>query len=589
MTREISVDVAIIGGGMGACAAERALSEAGLTVIMTETSDWIGGQMTSQGVAALDEHAHIETFGCTLSFAQLRAAIRQSYQQREGAPAIMRQSVLGPDKPLNPGNGWVSRLCFLPERGHEILSAACRAPRLLETVPIQAERAADTLTAVTVRAADGTETRLRAPYFLDATELGDVLPLSGTAYSTGSAENPNETQAITWCLAVAYRPGEDHTIAPPEGYEAFRAGQPYTLAPKGRDGQPVIYRMFGESEQGNPPFWTYRRLHDGALLGGDDVALINWVSNDYYGGNLIDAPPAERARYLDEARRLSLGFLYWLQTECPRDDDPTRRGYPELQLRPDVMGTPDGLAKAPYIREARRIDALTHITPEAISAEHNPGARARHQWDSVGIGWYSMDLHPCVDNPTASLYAPTRPFQIPLGALIPRDAANLLAAGKNIGTDHLSNGAYRVHPVEWAIGEAAGTLAAFCLLENMTPHALYRDPWQVWRLQAQLVRRGCPIVWALDVPPEHRAFLATQLLLVRGLIVADSPRWHRLDIGLDAPLGDSIDWAKLRALADELNQRTGTRHITPAALQPDWNWLQVCGLFHTPLLDALAT
>jgi hypothetical protein len=43
---------------------------------------------------------------------------------------------------------------------------------------------------------------------------------------------------------------------------------------------------------------------------------------------------------------------------------------------------------------------------------------------------------------------------------------NLVAGAKNIGTTHISNGAYRLHHTEWNIGEAAGALAAFCLTKR---------------------------------------------------------------------------------------------------------------------------
>src|SRR3712207_8972640 len=48
------------------------------------------------------------------------------------------------------------------------------------------------------------------------------------------------------------------------------------------------------------------------------------------------------------------------------------------------------------------------------------------------------------------------PFQVPLGAMIPVRVNNLIAGCKNIGTTHVTNGCYRLHPVEWTIGEAAG-------------------------------------------------------------------------------------------------------------------------------------
>ena len=82
--------------------------------------------------------------------------------------------------------------------------------------------------------------------------------------------------------------------------------------------------------------------------------------------------------------------------------------------------------------------------------------------DSVGIGCYRIDLHPRVSG-AGYLDLGCWPFQIPLGAMIPVRVENLLPGGKNLGVTHITNGAFRVHPVEWNVGEAAGLLAAFCL------------------------------------------------------------------------------------------------------------------------------
>ena len=60
--REIEADVAIIGGGLGGCAAALAALRNGRTVVMTEPTDWIGGQLTQQAVPP-DEHPWIEKFG----------------------------------------------------------------------------------------------------------------------------------------------------------------------------------------------------------------------------------------------------------------------------------------------------------------------------------------------------------------------------------------------------------------------------------------------------------------------------------------------------------------------------------------------
>lgn len=507
----IDVDIAVIGGGMGGVAAALAACEAGKSVVLTEATDWIGGQMTSQGVSALDEHKHIERYGGTRSYMRMREAIRDHYRVRYGVQAM-------PDgAPLNPGDGWVSHLCFEPRVGLTVLQgmlaphiASGKLTLLLNHEPVSAIVEDEHVIAVSLHSLSGDEMQVRAAYCLDATELGDLLPLTHTDYVTGAESRtetgepnaplearPSEIQGFTYCFAIEYAPRESHVIEKPREYERMRDTQPYTLTLRGKDGSARPFKMFEPGPVGLP-FWTYRRLLSHALLDSDgkhglhDIALINWNSNDYHARGLIGVSAAERAEIEDEAKRLSLGFLYWLQTECPRDEGGF--GYPEFKLRPDVMGTPDGLSKFSYIRESRRIVALTRIVEQDIVAALRPDAKQAAWPDSVGIGWYYMDLHPAVGNPK-SMFEPTLPFQIPLGALIPRRTQNLIAACKNIGVTHLTNGAYRLHPVEWNIGEAAGALAAYCCNTGKTLRQVRDDPVLLSRFQDALRERGVPLNW----------------------------------------------------------------------------------------------
>lgn len=545
----LNSDIAIIGGGMGGCAAALAACQAGKQVILTEETAWIGGQITSQGVSALDEHEHIETFGGTATYYQLRDAIRNHY----------------PSAPTNPGNGWVSRLCFEPRAGLAALESLLlpfvesgQLRILTGCKPVAAQMTEDdTVRSVTVVDENSAPLTIQAAYFLDATELGDLLPLTGTPYVTGAEADtgeesappeaiPSENQSFTWCFAVEFCPGESHIIEKPAGYESFRDSQPYSLTLIGADGATRRFYFFG----GDLPFWTYRRMRDGAQLGGHDVALINWHGNDYFGRDIIDVSDDERAIALDEARRLSLGFLYWLQTECPRDDGGL--GYPELKLRPDVMGTADGLAMAPYIREARRIVPLKRVHAYDITADHQPLARAANQRDSVGIGWYAMDLHPCVGQRKTHIFSETKPFQIPLGSLIPQRTRNLIAACKNIGTTHLTNGAYRLHPVEWNIGESAGWLAAACIDRSQQPAQVWRDDAERLRLQYRLAQAGIPLAWAITQTPAP----ALQVLLAQGILSDTAEAAHRLTFDLDAAIpAGALNTDALDALDEMLGDR----------------------------------
>lgn len=528
---ELACDLLVVGGGLGGVAAALRAARLGRRVCLVEESSWLGGQISTQGVSHLDEHQYIETFGGTAAYYDLRDAIRDHYRSHYSlAPAAQR----APD--LNPGNAWVSRLSFEPRVGAAVLDALLAGPHdsgtlqvFYHTRAVAAEvydgRIASVLTRDTH---SGAPLRFRPAYVLDATDHGDMFVLTATAYAVG-AESRHQTgepsaperadpaclQSFTFPFAVEFRPGEVHTIEKPPGYEANRLSQPYSLAAQPWAAGAPDYRFLETAPNTYGPFFTYRRILDARNFSDPrvthDVAIINWPSNDFRGGSLVDRRPEEQARLLEQARRLSLGFLYWLQTEAARDDGGA--GYPELNPRPDIMGSADGLSQRPYIREGRRLRSKHTVREQDIAQAFHPGARAALLADAVGIGYYPIDLHGCGQQ-TFSI--PTRPFQIPLGALVPVRTANLLPAAKNIGTTHIANGAYRLHPVEWAIGEAAAVIAVFCQRIGAAPHEVLARRDLVRRLQVFLLDQGVPVYWYDDVPLAHRAFAATQLLAIEG-------------------------------------------------------------------------
>ena len=275
----------------------------------------------------------------------------------------------------------------------------------------------------------------------------------------------------------------------PAAYERFRprltlsAPDPKTLEPvhhtltPNPDDDPPSPAQIADQRERDDELWTSparaarRNFTPGAFP--SDITLVNWPQIDYTDGPVFDVPDAEAHR--QSARELSLSFLYWLQTE---------HGLPGLRLRGDVTGDADGLAMAPYIREARRIRA------EYTIVEHRP---VRHP-DSVGIGAYRIDLHPSTGGDNY-IDVEGRPFEIPLGALVPLRLENLLAGGKNIGTTHITNGGHRLHPVEWNVGEAAAHVVALCVARATTPQAVRATPALVAELQASLVRAGVELRW----------------------------------------------------------------------------------------------
>jgi hypothetical protein len=458
-------------------------------VVLSEETDWLGGQLTSQAVP-LDEHPWIEDFGCTARYRALREAIREHYRRHTPLTATARAR---PD--LNPGAATVSRLSCAPGPALAVIDALVDRPEievLREHAPVAAHTDGDRIIAVTLRGPEG-ERVVGADWFIDATETGELLPLAGAEHVTGAESrddtgephaaavaDPLNMQPVTACFAIDHLDGEDHTIARPPGYDAAR----YSLvAPDPRTHEPVE-RTLTPNPPGDPglvgpdlanpdldkELWLFRRIaargnfEPGFLR--SDITLVNWPQVDYTGGPVFGVPDGER--HAAAARELSLGFLYWLQTEA---------GYPGLRLR--------WTAKALYIRESRRIRGETTVL------EHELG---RPYTDTVGIGQYRIDLHPSTGgDPYIDVACP--PFQIPLGALIPVRIDNLLAGAKTIATTHITNGAYRLHPVEWNAGEAVGHLAAFCSARRTIPRAVRADPTLLHAFQAELAATGVELAW----------------------------------------------------------------------------------------------
>lgn len=518
----LRADIAIIGGGLGACAAALGAARAGRRVILTEETRWIGGQLTSEAVPP-DEHPWIEHFGANASYRELRRGIRDYYRAHLPLTPAARNTPA-----LNPGNGFVSRLCHDPRVAVAVLDQMLAPYRLNGRLlvlcrhrPMEAWTHGDRIASVAVTNLEsGQEFLVEAPFFIDGTALGDLLLLAGAEHVTGAESNretgephapdgadPLDQQAMTFCFAMDHIAGEDHTSEKPRDYEfwrnyrppdwpgpllSWRVVQPATL-------EPLVRHLFGEAD--GYSWWTYRRILDRSNFeegfAASDITLVDWPQNDYRRGPLCGVDDRQRDNNLREARQLSLSLLYWLQTEAPRPDGGL--GYPGLRLRGDVTGGgPDGLALAPYIRSSRRIRAEFTVLEQHIAYSLRPEGPALFS-DSVGIGCYRIDLHPRT-NGAGYLDLSAWPFQIPLGSLIPVRLKNLLPGGKNLGTTHITNGAFRVHPVEWSVGEAAGLLAAFCLEHKVDPTLVRSRAKLLGDFQNMLRHRGVELSWPAQSP-----------------------------------------------------------------------------------------
>lgn len=513
--REMRADVAVIGGGTGGCAAALAALRLGRRVVMTEETSWIGGQLTSQAVPP-DEHPWIEMFGATASWRAFREGVRGYYRAHY---PLTPEARLQPR--LNPGGGSVSALCHEPKVALAVLESML-APYvsggqlilLRRHKPVAADVDGDRVRGITIRSLDtGADRVIQAPFFIDATELGDLLPMTRTEFHTGFEDRnqPHNQQAFTVCFALGYEKDADHTIDRPEEYSFWRDYVPKMDPPwpgkllswsmtdpiSLKERKVIFDPEMDSSPAGSLNLWIYRRivrarnLLPGACRG--DVTLVNWPQNDYWLGNLVGVSDEERERHLRRARQLSLSLVYWMQTDC---------GWRGLHLRPDITGTEDGLAMYPYVRESRRIQAEFTVKEEHVGTEARMKASGKSSDevtaaefpDSVGVGSYRIDLHPSSGGDNY-IDVSSLPFQIPLGALIPKRMENLLPGCKNLGVTHITNGCYRLHPVEWNIGEAAGALAAHCAVNGLQPRQVRHGKEKLAEFQSLLTRSGVELAW----------------------------------------------------------------------------------------------
>ncbi len=254
-------------------------------MVLLEETDWLGGQMTAQGVSALDEHEHIESFGGTRSYYELRTRFREHY----GEP--------------NPGACWVTRLAFEPRVAVGVIEGMLRPhvdsgklTILRRTKPVAATTERDRITEVVAMGLDdGRLVRFQPELVIDATELGDLLPLCGaehvigaeTVAQTGEPQaqpveaKPHCVQSFTYTFACERRAeGENHVITRPEKYEHYKAAQPYSLRIEVHGGEIygetsgwLQYSLYEQLPGTKGGLWTYRRLveetkpHDVQLAG----------------------------------------------------------------------------------------------------------------------------------------------------------------------------------------------------------------------------------------------------------------------------------------------------------------------------------
>ena len=576
----IDCDLLVVGGNESACAAAVQAARLGVkSVVLVSDIAMLGGQFSAEGVGNVDEWTTVNgkrtefpRSGMFLEVAQaIEATNRKLYNTPQPGNSYCARLTVEPREAARIFEEFVApqvaagRLRI--ERGWEPLAAKLDGTRLAEVEFANADK----------------RLTVRPRLTIDASDWGDVIRLSGAKWSAGpdakgrfnepsapdviDENNRREMNPLTYCVVL--RGAEEESIIPePEGFDERRyfgvsaeTRKEFTAAawPKG-----VLFMgvpAFADTAHAAGPYsnpvniYTHRRLVDAAHLKlphAKEALFMNWPVQDYpldrwpqpicdalekteagaSKKNIVELSPAQRRIVFEDAKRHALGMLYHLQKLDAH--------FRALELTSE-FGTADRLPPKPYIREGLRLEALTMLREQDIrTAQTEPRWAKMMPSDAVFGFQFNIDFHPTrrqfmgdAASPWGTIHTATRNWSthtdramFPLKGLVPVERDGLLGAGKNIGVSSVVQSALRLHGQMMLCGQASATAAWLCLCENIQPRELASDPKRIRELQRTLVRgNGTPgvLLWPYhDLPPEHPAFEAANMLSVAGIWKADS-------------------------------------------------------------------
>ena len=193
--KKMKSQVIICGASLGGTLAAYSAAREGKNVVLLESTKWIGGQLTSQAVPP-DEHPWIEDQGATQSYREYREKVRAYFCNLEGFSQQVKDS-----KRFCPGNSEVSWLAHPPRLALSILEdmlapyvAAGNLQVFTEAKLLDCITQGDDIVGVTYEIG-GEEVLFEGEYYLDGTDIGDLIKKSGAEYRVG-AESREETGEV---------------------------------------------------------------------------------------------------------------------------------------------------------------------------------------------------------------------------------------------------------------------------------------------------------------------------------------------------------------------------------------------------------
>jgi len=516
-------EVIVVSGSSGGFGAALAAGRMGARVALVEDTPVLGG-MLSNGVSNIDTYSYESLSGI---FEEFRQRVKHYYRPVEATDPIFQ----GRSAARRP-NDYRGRQSNAPLEGgrwephvadkilKRMMAAVPNVTVLYNTWATGVEMRANRITGVVTSDSGGRSRTLRAPVVIDATHEGDIAAWAGVPFRVGrEARTPLEPHAgdifffngtgeimdrstgrqdeaiVSYGLRLCVKlfpAGVEHLLAsPPPGYDPSQ----YRYAAV--DMLPTM--PGGKTEMNKNP-------------AGNEMQEVNWA--------WPNASRGERRKLYQLYRDHALGFLYFLQHE---------HGMRHIGLPEDEFLDNGHVPYRVFVREARRIEGEATMT----EADVNPFITGRGlmpplRADSIAIGHYAIDSKPVrpksdVSTPDKGsgdffLAAVTTPFQVPYGAIIPKNVEGLLVPVAMSAT-HVAFSAVRMDPTWMAMGQAAGVAAALSVRDHLPPRRL-----PVEKLQRELLRQKVRLQFYWDLPLDHPAFEAVQWLSLHNGLRGDAER-----------------------------------------------------------------
>ena len=545
---DLSYDVVIVGAGTGGCSAAVQAARMGCRVALAEETGSAGGQLTACGVTTFDD----QTLNRSGIYREYIGRLNAAYRAMKVNNAIC---YWGAD--TISGSPGLEENVFL-----EMLKEAEGVDLYFHMTPEKVYEKNGAVTGIRFLDGQGRKTEMKCKVLIDATECGDVLPLTSARYRAGNSVSPRinpdaEIQDITWVALIRrYKsriPEKFSMERQPRLYSALKKRFSEVVAIGGADwhrgSAPYNVRTFNAYRAIPDPDWNLPVVGDDAGTWGNITATaLNWCND--YPGTKSRGDRGLTARYLEDrayrravnsaALEFTIALLYYYHHDLKQRDwaIDDRNGYAK---KGDSLGrttdrVPEGyeaVARAmpplPYVRESRRLLGITTLTVSDMRRDLETGKAQRNHPTAIALGEYPIDIHGshedrCLEadlgESSADFNAKWTPglFQVPLECLIPEKLNGFLTAEKNISVSRMVNGAIRLHPITMLTGQAAGTLAALSVKYGVSPRSV-----PAVLVQSQLLKDGSRLALAnyRDVEPTSANWPAVQASALYGFLARD--------------------------------------------------------------------